>query len=65
VLSAADEIAVDAFVAGRIGFRDIVRIVERSLEAHQPVSIDSLETLFAVDGWSREYASALVGKRSA
>ncbi len=33
VLNAADEIAVEAFVAGRIGYLDIPRVLERCLDA--------------------------------
>jgi 1-deoxy-D-xylulose-5-phosphate reductoisomerase len=63
VLSAADEVAVEAFLNGTIGFMDIVRIVEQTLSAHDAVKIDSLETLRSVDSWAREYAASLVRDR--
>lgn len=63
VLSAADEVAVEAFFNGAIGFLEIVRIVGQTLDAHQPVRIDSLDTLYAVDAWSREYATSVVRSR--
>jgi 1-deoxy-D-xylulose-5-phosphate reductoisomerase len=63
VLSTADEVTVDAFLKGAISFTEIVQIVESTLSAHQPISIDSVETLRAVDAWSREYAASLTTHR--
>jgi len=63
VLSAADEVAVEAFLGGAIGFTGIVEIVQRTLDAHLPVEIDSLDTLRSVDTWSRRQATALVRGR--
>ena len=35
VLNAANEVAVAAFLAGRIGFREIHRIIDRTMQRHQ------------------------------
>jgi 1-deoxy-D-xylulose-5-phosphate reductoisomerase len=59
-LSAADEVAVQAFLDGKIGFREIIRTVDKTLQAHHAVEIDSLVALYAVDSWSREYARSLL-----
>ena len=64
VLSAADEIAVAAFLAGRIRFLDIVAVVEATLEAHQPVTLETLEDLSAVDAWARNEARSQVRARN-
>jgi 1-deoxy-D-xylulose-5-phosphate reductoisomerase len=62
VLNAANEVAVAAFLAGRIGFVGIVATVERVLEKVAPRDILSLEDVFALDAESRivaeEVASA-------
>ncbi|MCO5176407.1 MAG: 1-deoxy-D-xylulose-5-phosphate reductoisomerase [Thermomicrobiales bacterium] len=47
VLSAADSVAVDAFLEGSIGFMDIAAVVQHALDAHQP-AIGAL-TLEAVE----------------
>jgi 1-deoxy-D-xylulose-5-phosphate reductoisomerase len=60
VLCGADEIAVQQFLAGRIKFTDIPRLVEQALEKHQAIAHPTLEEILAADGWGREMASALV-----
>jgi 1-deoxy-D-xylulose-5-phosphate reductoisomerase len=54
VLSAADEVAVGAFLAGRIKFTDIVRVVESILDRHEPRAVDDLDQVRAADTWARE-----------
>lgn len=53
VLSAADEEAVAAFLAGQIGFMDIPGLVERALERHGEVAALDFDTLRAVDTETR------------
>lgn len=55
-LSAANEVAVSAFLEGRIGFLDIARCVEEVLRRHRPVSADTLESVLAADAWARAAA---------
>ena len=54
VMSAADDLAVDAFLNQRIGFADIVRIVEQVVSEHSPTPITSLEDVIAADADARE-----------
>lgn len=54
VLCAADEVAVELFLAGRIRFTDIAGLIERTLEQHQLVAKPSLEEIEAADTWARE-----------
>jgi 1-deoxy-D-xylulose-5-phosphate reductoisomerase len=54
VLSAADEVAVELFLQGRIGFLDIARLVEETLEQHRSTPRPSLEDVLAADAWARE-----------
>jgi len=65
VLSGADEVAVDAFLIGRIRFDEIPAVVEATMAVHEPVKSPPLEALFAVDAWAREVAAEMVAKRAA
>ncbi len=53
VLCGADEAAVELFLARRIGFTDIARLVEQVLERHQATSHLDIEAILAADAWSR------------
>jgi len=57
VLCAADEVAVELFLSHRIGFTDIAKIVQKTLEQHRNTSQPSLEEILAADAWAREYAA--------
>jgi 1-deoxy-D-xylulose-5-phosphate reductoisomerase len=57
VLNAANEIAVAAFLAGKIGFLEIAFIVGKVLDRYQPLSPASLEDVFEIDARAREEAS--------
>jgi 1-deoxy-D-xylulose-5-phosphate reductoisomerase len=57
VLCAADEVAVELFLSHKIGFTDIAKIVQKTLEQHQNISQPSLEEILAADDWARECAS--------
>jgi 1-deoxy-D-xylulose-5-phosphate reductoisomerase len=52
VLCAADEIAVELFLSGRIGFLDIPGLIEDTIGRHRPVSNPSLEEILAADLWA-------------
>jgi 1-deoxy-D-xylulose-5-phosphate reductoisomerase len=54
VMNAANELAVEAFLAGRIGFTAIAATIERTMAAHQPHRLNSLDEVLHVDRWSRE-----------
>jgi len=56
VLNAANEVAVAAFLEGRIGFTDIVPHVQRVLDANRPGEASALEDIMAADRWAREEA---------
>lgn len=53
VLNAANEVAVEAFLAGRIRFPAIWSLVEKTMRAHNLVVCPSLETLLDADAWAR------------
>jgi 1-deoxy-D-xylulose-5-phosphate reductoisomerase len=54
VLSAADEVAVELFLQGRIGFLDIPRLVGDALERHQATAEPTVEEILAADAWARK-----------
>jgi 1-deoxy-D-xylulose-5-phosphate reductoisomerase len=58
-MAAADEVAVERFMAGEIGFLDIPAIVEGVLDEHESVSDPDLETVLAVDQQARAHARRL------
>ena len=58
VLNAANEVAVEAFLKGRIGFCDISRTVEDSLAERNERAPRSVEEVVALDREIRERASA-------
>jgi 1-deoxy-D-xylulose-5-phosphate reductoisomerase len=60
VLNAANEIAVDAFLGGKIGFREIHRTIEKTMQGHSPQCARNVEEILEVDRWARERARLLV-----
>ncbi len=58
VLNAANEVAVASFLSGASKFMDIPDIVGATLEAHQTMEADDLDTILEADRWAREYAAA-------
>ncbi|WP_180970102.1 1-deoxy-D-xylulose-5-phosphate reductoisomerase [Deinococcus planocerae] len=58
-LNAADEVAVAAFLAGRLGFTDIPRLIERVLD-ETPAGTLSWETWQETEGWARTRAEEIV-----
>jgi 1-deoxy-D-xylulose-5-phosphate reductoisomerase len=59
VLNAANEIAVALFLDGRLGFRSIAGVIEATMDAHEPVHVDTLAAVRAVDDWARGYSRDL------
>ena len=60
VLAAADEVAVENFLAGYIRFTDIARVIEDTLSAHSEAANPSLDQVLEADRWARAYAEDLV-----
>nr|WP_277999027.1 1-deoxy-D-xylulose-5-phosphate reductoisomerase [Moorella sulfitireducens] len=57
VLSAADEIAVEYFLARKISLTAISHVVARVLEEHRPAAANDLEAILAADAWARRRAA--------
>lgn len=60
VMNAANEVAVDAFLQGRLKFPGIWATVERVMQAHDVVQHPALEHLVEADAWARRQGSALL-----
>jgi 1-deoxy-D-xylulose-5-phosphate reductoisomerase len=56
VLNAANEVAVELFLEGKIGFGSIPGVIEQSLDACVPADVTTLAAVRAVDKWARAYA---------
>ena len=60
VLNAANEVAVSAFLDGKMTFLQIEDIIETALEAHQMISNPSLTTIQEVDKETRAFVHTLL-----
>jgi 1-deoxy-D-xylulose-5-phosphate reductoisomerase len=56
VLNAANEVAVDAFCAGRINFPQITETVARTMDRHKVSEHPTLKEILEADAWGRETA---------
>ena len=59
VLNAANEVAVAAFLDGRIGFREIHQIARKTVESHESVKPRNLQQILKADEWARGFAQGL------
>ncbi len=55
VLNAANEVAVDKFLAGRIRFPEIWEMVEKVMDSHQQVEEPDLDGIMEADAWARNF----------
>ncbi len=62
VLNAANEVAVETFLGGRLAFTRIPQVVEAVLERHEATEATDLVAVLAADTWAREEANALLGR---
>lgn len=60
VLNAADEVAVEAFLQGRLGFTGIPRVVEETLDSVDWREVDDFDGVVAVDREARDVAASLL-----
>jgi 1-deoxy-D-xylulose-5-phosphate reductoisomerase len=58
VFNAANEVAVDAFVNGRINFPQISETVRGTMDRHQVVPHPNLDQILAADNWARQNVGA-------
>ncbi|MBN2028719.1 1-deoxy-D-xylulose-5-phosphate reductoisomerase [bacterium] len=54
VLNAADEVAVDLFLSGRIQFNQITEIIDRVLQYHEVIVHPEFQEILNADRWTRK-----------
>jgi 1-deoxy-D-xylulose-5-phosphate reductoisomerase len=62
VYNAANEQAVDAFHAGKIGFLQILDVIQEVIQNHEAASGLSLESVLAAESWARATADSLIAE---
>ena len=64
VINSANEVAVDAFLKGRIKFTEIYDIIESAYNSIETINESSLSDILELDKKTRIYCDELAGKRS-
>jgi 1-deoxy-D-xylulose-5-phosphate reductoisomerase len=64
-LNAANEVAVAAFLDGRLSWRGIADVVGEVLEGHSAGNVSTIEDVVEADGRARRRAAAAVDRRNA
>ena len=64
ILNAANEVAVSAFLQGRIGFLSIPALVEHALSTLPATNADTLEALLAADAQSRRLTDTALARHA-
>jgi 1-deoxy-D-xylulose-5-phosphate reductoisomerase len=63
VMNAANEVAVMAFLEGKIPLTRIVDIVQTVVDEHEPASVVSVVAIERTDAWARHRAAEIVEER--
>ena len=59
-LNAANEVAVQAFLDRRIGFRQIDRLIDQVMQLAEPAKVDNIAALMSLDQRIRQLAQSLI-----
>jgi 1-deoxy-D-xylulose-5-phosphate reductoisomerase len=62
VLNAANEVAVESFLDGKLGFTSIPAVIDSTMNAHAVERVLSVETVRRVDSWARQHARQRVSE---
>lgn len=62
-LSAANEVAVEAFLGGMIDWLDIAEVVDRSLQRWPGIVAESVDAVLLADQRARDAANAVIAER--
>jgi len=62
VLNAANEVAVEGFLSGKLGFTSIPVVIERTMNAHAVERVSTLQTVRRIDAWARASARESAGE---
>ncbi len=61
VLNAANEVAVEEFLAGKLGFLDIAKVVEKTLQVMPARPPGTIADVWELDREARRLASGMAG----
>ncbi len=61
VMNAANEVAVEAFLKGKIGFTDIATSIARTMDSHESRPLATVEDVLSFDLWARGKTRELLG----
>jgi len=61
VLSAANEVAVNCFLEGKIGYGDIARVIKTAMDGHSPSAVKNVDDALRADLWARREAERIIG----
>ena len=62
-LNAANEVAVAAFLDGRLGWPGIAEVVAETLQAHEPTELEDVEDVLEADSHARAVARGVLERR--
>ncbi len=65
ILNAANEVAVHAFLSGRLAFRGIAEVIDETLQSIDTRQVHSFDQLAATDAQARQVAAELISDREA
>jgi len=60
VLNAADEVAVEAFLQGRLGFSKIARLIGETMDRHHLTAQPSMEDILRAHAWAKQAAQQII-----
>jgi 1-deoxy-D-xylulose-5-phosphate reductoisomerase len=62
VLNAANEVAVEAFLEGQLGFLKISHLIRETMERHRPAPAKCLEDILQAHRWAQEEAKQILNR---
>ena len=63
VMNAANEVAVMAFLEGKLGLTGVVELVQAVVDEHEPASVVSIVSIERADAWARQRAAEIIEER--
>jgi len=60
VLNGANEVAVNAFLEGKIGFLEIPQLIEETMERHETFPLNSIDQAIEADQWAQSRAKEIL-----
>jgi len=64
VLNAANEVAVGAFLEGRLEFLKVPRLIRKTMKSHQTLRLNSVDDVLQAHSWAQEEAQKILNRGS-